>query len=328
MKILFVSLFLFMSASSFAGGFRWPNVEYDHAKLYLFNIPFNAPPGLDYDIYANGGYAKSKLGDGYDLSPEWLDEFHGIMARGVDALVAGLSECYIPRHGIIYFDKLGKPVASFSACFACERIKFWSPKKLAPFHFKEFNNSQIKKATDQSDRMVEMIKRIGAPHYDSMQDYRQALRDSTLKNKGEMFIEDPSLDSLYFKHYSISDVQSWALKGVRRVIRLTQTKETKISAGGDEWTYQQLSDNKGTRFIFSFDEENPFLVEATIISPSIKLPNGVSVGMSISDVMNTFPIYDGLAWPEHIQLKDKNLVIDYYFKFQTLQKITAAFSIV
>ena len=328
MKLILISLCLMMTTLSQAGGFRWPNIEYDHAKLYLLNIPFKTPTNLDYHVYHNGVYANTKVGEGIDLPQDFLDQFHATMARGVDELVYGLSECYIPRHGIIYFDKLGKPVASFTACFQCDRISFWSSNELPKFR-DDVDRMHIEKADEQSAKMQALMKEFGYPMFDNEKEYELfVLKSEDLKNEGEMFLQDPRLDSLYYEHYSIEEVKGWANEKSRRKIYLTETEETKITAGGDKWTYKQLADDKGTRFIFSMDEENPFLVEATITSNLIILPNGVSVGMSIDDVMNTFLIYDGIAWPEHIQVKDKYLVIDYFFKRRTLTKITASFSIV
>jgi len=327
MKRTLILAFFLVSLTSFSGGFRWPNVEYDHARLFLFNIYFDHPSTMDYFIYNDGVYAGTKLGEGQLLSQETLDDLHGAMVRGVDELVYGLSECYIPRHGIIYYDKMGVPVASFSACFQCEKIKFWSTSPLPKWktNYKRFD---IEKADKQTQNMKAILNKAGIPTYDrEMQYHAHVRRDTSLRNEGIMYLKSNTLDSLYFKHYSIEDVHSW-VKKQGRYARLVETEDTKITAGGDKWTYKQLSTDRGMNvFVFSFDEENPFLVAATITHPTIILPNGVSIGMSIDDVIATLGIYDGIAWPEHIELKDEKLQLDYYFVNRTLVKIKARFSI-
>jgi hypothetical protein len=328
MKRTLILSFLLINLISYSGGFRWPNVEYDHARLFLFNIKFESPSKLDYHIYNNGVYARSKVGTGYLLSKESLDDLHGAMVRGVDELVHGLSKCFIPRHGIIYYDKFGNPLASFTACFECEKIDYWSIKPLPKWNT-DFEHFNLDKADKQIQKMLSILKQNDIPTYEHENEYQIHLeKDTTLKDVGEMFIKSNTLDSLYFKHYSISDVKTWVIKQ-GYYAELNETEETKISAGGDKWTYKELNTKEElNRFVFSFDEEDPFLVEATITHPTIILPNGVSVGMSIDNVIASIGIYDGIAFPAHIELKDKNLQLDYYFKNHTLYKIKASFSIV
>lgn len=314
--------------NSFSGGFRWPNIQYKSAKLFLFNVDLEEPSLFDWHIYENGVYANSKVGEGFELNDKFLGELHSSLARGVNELRMGLSKCYMPRHGIIYYDENYQPVAAFSLCFECHKISFWSKNDLPPADYESTHNDW-NRAEKQILKIESIFKKYDLPVFGDEKDYQTYVTtDERFSTLGEMFMTDPNLDSIYFKHYSIEDVKAWVKKS-RRGVELRQEEETKITAGGEKWTYQTLSDRKGlTNFVFSFDETNPFLVEATIQHNNIILPNGISVGMSIDDIQSTFMVYDGIAWPEHIQVKDKKLVLDYYFKNRTLVKIKASFSIV
>ena len=141
-----------------------------------------------------------------------------------------------------------------------------------------------------------------------------------------MFITNDNLDSLYFKHYSIKQVKLWVNKQAK-YFNLSESKEEKIAAGGQKWTYTKLADKGGTHFIFSFDKADPFLVEAYINNSAIILHNGVSVGMSQDEVITSLGIYDGIANPKKITLSDKMLQIEYVFKNRTLSEINLSFSI-
>ena len=88
-----------------------------------------------------------------------------------------------------------------------------------------------------------------------------------------------------------------------------------------------MRSSRGNELTFSFDEKNPFLVEASIIHGALVLPNGVSVGMSVDDVQGSLMVYDGPAWPKRIEVKGDKVAINYYFKQHTLTKITLSFSI-
>ncbi len=329
MRNLFLSFCLLFSISSFSGGFRWPNVQYDYAKLHLFNIDLEKPNLFDWTIYKDGIYANSKKGSGYDLNEKFLNEIHGHITRGkgVPELRMGLAKCYMPRHGIIYYDRLGNPVASFTICFECDKIVFWSSNEIPHLDYDD-EHDDWQAAEKLAANLKTIFVKAKYPVFNNDAEYLAYLKaDSTLEDLGEMFMTDPNLDSLYFKRYSIEDVKGWVKSG-KKENSLREIEETKISAGGERWTYKQLEDLKRkNRFVFSFDEVNPFLVEATITDHSIVLPNGMSVGMSVDDVQGTFMVYDGIAWPEHIQVKDKMLIIDYYFKHHTLVKIKASFDI-
>lgn len=319
---------ILLSFTSFSGGFRFPNVNYAYAKLYLMNVNIDGGAFYaDYDVFRDGLYANTKVGDGIDLPSEMLDKIHNVMKTGVDELIYGLGKCYIPRHGIIYFDKLGTPVASLSICFECDRISLWSVHEYPEFKDPEKANNW-KKAENQMADLKSIMKEYEMPVFNVELEYANYIaNDSSLTQIGETFIKDPALDSLYFKKYSIEEIKRWVHRKARR-FDLKQTAETKITAGGEEWTYPQLRDERGTRFIFSFDEENPYLVEADINNSAIILPNGVSVGMSLEDVLVTFPVYDGLAWPEKITVSGEKLELEYYFKRRTLVRIKVRVSIV
>ncbi len=327
MKSTLLSLTLLLGFNSFSGGFRWPNTEYKYAQVYLYNLDLEKQSQFDWHIYKDGMYAKTKLGTGFKASDKFLEEFHSTLARGVNELRLGLSKCYLPRHGIIYYSELGEPVASVSICFECDKISFWSTNELPKADY-EYPHNNWDKAQKQIDNIEKIFKKYEFPVYDSEEAYFEHYTNfKDYESLGEMFIENPQIGTVYYKKYSIEDVRSWN-KEIYQAAELKQTSETKITAGGDEWTYQQLSDHyTDTRFIFSFDEEDPYLVEATISHGSILLPFGVSVGMSVEDVQSTFGVYDGIAWPEHIQVDGGKLQIDYYFEKRTLVKIKLTFDL-
>lgn len=320
MKITLISFCFFMSSLSFAGGFRWPNVEYEYARLFLMNIPFNSPENMDNDVYANGIYAKTKIGDGIDLSTDFLNVMHGALAGGADELVNGLSGCYIPRHGIIYFDRLGKPVASFTLCLECEKISFWSDNALPEFHT-DYDQYDIKKAEAQAKSIIDLFIAQKVPYFESPLAYEAYISSSKdYETLGEIFITNPDYDSSFKNPYSMKEVLTWEMKS-SRPIKFTLSEENSTSENGKSTNYRVMHDDKKNKFKFSEGQLAQNFVEAEIHSNKIKLPNGVSIGMSVGEVQNSFGVYDGVAWPEHIQVTSSRYTIDYHFKRRTLVKI-------
>lgn len=318
MKVLLFSVSLFTCLNLFAGGFLWPNIDYDYAKLYMMNIPFEEPDERpEYYIYEDGIYAKSKIGKGIDLPQDFLDEFHSIMVRGMDELIYGLSKCFVPRHGIIYYDKLGNPVASVSICFECDRIEFWSANEIEQ-HTVDPSRFNIDRAEKQMESMKALMTKYELPYYRNPRDY-ETFKDSSqaLKNNGEMFFDLDENDTLFNELFDKGQNWLWVHKDHRSDFE--ETVEMKITGGGDKIMYNQFSDKKGTRFIYL--DGNRQMTEATIISNHVTLPNGVKIGMSTDEVINTFPVYDGIAWPAMIEQEFPKYTVKYFFVKQTLVKI-------
>ena len=318
MKELLFSLSLIFSVNMFAGGFLWPNVEYEYARLYLINVPFEEPQERpEYYIYEDGIYAQSKIGKGVDLSSGFLDEFHGIMVRGMDELIHGLSKCFTPRHGIIYYDKLGNPVASVSICFECDRVEFWSSVEIEQ-HKVDPSRFDIDRAEKQMDNMRGLMVKYELPYFKNPTEYETYVDSSQdFKNNGEMFFHLDENDTLFNKYFDKGDNWLWVHSDHKGEFEVTV--ETKFTGGGDKITYNEFADEKGTRFIYM--DGNKQMVEATIVSNLVTLPNGIKVGMSIDEVIGTFPVYDGIAWPAMIQQEFSKYALKYFFDKQTLVKI-------
>jgi len=327
MKLTLLSLSILITLSSLAGGFRWPNVKYSNAKLYLMNITLDKPSDFDWHIYENGVYATSKIGSGIELEQDFLDDFHKSMVKGVNELRIGLGKCYMPRHGIIYYDDKGKPVAAFTACFECDKISFWSTGELPRVDYEGVKNDWPK-AEKQMEQIEKLFKDAEIPIYNNKAEYQQfLLENKDFENQGEVTINSTSIDEKYTVGFTQSQVKSW-LKMSKRSIQLRESHETEITAGGQEYHFRTLEANKGTTyFLFSSSESDATLVEAEIAHGSILLPHGVSVGMSVEDVQASLGVYDGISNPEKIILKGEKVQVEYFFNKRSLVKIKMTLSL-
>ncbi|MCG8575201.1 MAG: hypothetical protein MI810_09985 [Flavobacteriales bacterium] len=318
MKTLLLHLFLLSSLISFSGGFIFPNIEYTSAKLFLFNIYTETPSEIDKHIYADGVYAPSKLGDGIDLSEELLSDIHQQMARGIEELNHGLGKCYIPRHGIIYYDQSYQPVASFSLCFECDQISLWSQQELQ-IPTKSPKKFDLEKAEAQMANWEKLLLQAGIPASKTNDEYKKHV-ESNANYKHVASIEfTGSIDTFEAKKYSQVSVYKW-LKNTSHG-DLEKEVNTEITAGGEEYHFTELVGPNGTSFLFSSNEEDAYLVEAYITNPAIVLPNGISVGMSLLDVQQSFTVWDGLSNPGRITVKTETHKLTYIFKYHTLQAI-------
>lgn len=320
MKNLLTSLLLFFSIQAMAGGFLWPKEDYAYAKLFLFNIPFEGGDKMDFDIYANGIYAKTKIGNGEIIDEASLNKIHSSFARGVDELLMGLSSCFIPRHGIIYFDKNDLPVASLSICLECERIRFWSSTSTVESH-KDPKDFDLEKAESQIKTIKEVISQTAYPVFKRPERYN-AFVDSaynTSFNAEMKYYEDPK-DSTFSKNLSKGQVWLWIHPDHRATKEFEETVQLKITAGGDKYHFPSLTDHKGTMLMYS-DTEESYLTEGKIKSNKMILPNGISIGMSVEQVLNAHTEIKVESYPDRINASYGKYAITYYFSQETLIQI-------
>lgn len=163
MKNLLFYFVILYTWTGYAGGFRFPNIDYSYAKLYFFNLDLEQPNLMDYRIYDGGRYAASKMGSGMYLGEDIQKKISFALKDGIDELNMGLSSCFTPRHGIIYYNDFHEPVASLSICFECDKISVWG---INPFKLKDdvvyFNT---KKAEEQIASLAEIFSSAGVPVY-------------------------------------------------------------------------------------------------------------------------------------------------------------------
>lgn len=324
MKRTLILYFAITCSTLYAGGFMFPNVGYDHAKVYLFNSNEKAETEKpEFSVYMNGIYAKSKIGNGFDFSEQMNAQLNSVFRLGVDMMVSGLSGCYIPRHGIIYFDKTGKPVASLSICFECQRIQFWSTKELPEFGTK-YSEKNIPKVEKQFADMEALFVKNGIPVYKKTADYISHLQsaDSIYSNNGEIIFDYTSVSAFNQKIFTTDDVKKWSLHFYFKFKEGTETHHSQREGDTTSWNYPTLYSSDGTHIIFSdLSQEKPAMTEASIQTPFVKLPNGISVGMSLDQIQSTFQVWDGMAYPASIIVNYADANIRYVFESRTLRRI-------
>lgn len=324
MKNLITGLILLMSSWSFAGGFIFPNVEFSYAKLHQFNIKTGQPQDVDYHIYKDGIYAASKLGNGILVSDEFHEELRGALARGVDELIMGLSKCYLPRHGIIYYDENHNPVASLSICFECDKINIWTKKG---YKFSEdYEKFDYDKAEKQMSDMAELLRKEGIKVYDNYEDSKKyetdLVLDTLMLTYGSTLVEitDPSKMPLFSAPLYKDQVKSWlhhTAKG--RFIERIDTLQNRL---GQKQGISGLHYEKANHFLFSSTEEEATLIKGIIGSPKFMLPNGISVGMSLEQLARVVP-FDNSEFksPQRIIVHGQGFKVVYLLKHQTLTRI-------
>lgn len=316
MKTIIFAFTIILSFPVFANGFNFPNIDYSYARLYLFNLNAEETHNFDYSIYHKGEYATSKLGNGYELSKVNLEEMSSIYRKGMNELRYGLSKCFTPRHGIIYFDQKGTPVASVSICFECDRVYFWSKNELPeiPEWSDDFN---IKKAEQQIMLLRKIIEVNKIPLMKTPAEYQVYLADKADYSQVGTETIERKTDTLFKEGISIQDVKSWVVDSENQ---LRESVNTEYTAGGVEYEFKELRSKK-SKFLFSDNSDSAQLIEATIKDYWIALPLGVQLGMSHDQVITTLGLYDGPSNPESITIEFANGFIEYRFKNQSLIEI-------
>lgn len=321
MKTYVLLLTILLSGKLFAGGFLFPNVSYSYAKLHYFNIDLAAPHLNQPSIYRDGVYAETKVGNGMIVPESLHRNLQDIFKHGVDELVYGLSKCYLPHHGIIYYNERHEPVASLSICFACDKIKIWSK---TPLQFHE-NTAQFdyKKAEKQMADLEKLLKKNDVFIYTHPDEWgRYAAHFDTLANleTADTLILDAKtdqIDHVSFLHAPITlethprlMPSKWAPKLEMEKTR-EQHQELRTYRYRDMYQLQYKVNADGFGKLITLEAHGPHLF----------LPGGLRVGMSFEEVVRLLKVSGKVEPCQAIHIASKNYELQLGFHWQTLQMI-------
>ncbi|MFM8743817.1 MAG: hypothetical protein ACKODM_10910 [Cytophagales bacterium] len=158
MKIIF---FISMAASvSAALGqsnqsiFDLKEPKYSMEKAYLYGLSDVEGAG---DILEKGHLNKTVVDTiGVTLTGAQVKKIVTVATGNNDAEVDEQAECFLPHHGVVFYDEKNRPLASVTICFDCRRMKF-HPKIVDP----EKGITILK----------EVILELGLPVFDNFEEY-------------------------------------------------------------------------------------------------------------------------------------------------------------
>jgi hypothetical protein len=132
MKILLTSTFLIFSwtvrGQTSNLNFDWYNPKYFISKAYLYGLG-EEPAG---DIIEYGRLNTTVIDTiGVVLTNEHVRKVISVATGNNSGKIEELAECFIPHHGIVFYDKDKRPLASVTICFYCRRMKF-IPETVTP----------------------------------------------------------------------------------------------------------------------------------------------------------------------------------------------------
>lgn len=302
--LVFSSIFLLSSLLSFAGkSSTWPNVKYSYAMVYLYNI--DGELHGKHQILKDGKLDKTVQGEGKKLSNEQLEKLDGIFSSGaaIDELLNGLSGCYIPRHGIVYYDEKNKPVASMSICFECEGIRFYTPDY--PRNHYASTPALIKKAEEKLQEIKSIVSELGFKT-----DFKMAQIQNE-ENFGSMyFTSNKAIDSIFPAKITIDNFRTF----LSDTNDLSIKEHIKYTHGGDKYYFHTIT--KGNSIMeFSGSDEMTTLSTADVQWTDVQICKNISIGMRLEDVQSLMPVYDGIAYPEMMEIKneDASKRIEFHF---------------
>jgi hypothetical protein len=172
--------------------------------------------------------------------------------------------------------------------------------------------------------MEALFMKNGIPVFEKTSDYIAHLQtaDSIYSNNGEIIFDYTSMSAFNQKTFTTDDVKKWIQNSNFRFKEETETHHSQREGDTTSWHYPTLYSGDGTHIIFSnLSEQNPAMTEASILNPNLKLPNGISVGMSLDQIQASFQVWDGIAYPSSIIVNYADANIRYVFESRTLRRI-------
>ena len=332
---LLFALFFGFSVHITAGGFHFPDEDFEYAKIYYFNLEeIKTMP--DFYIYtAADGWAKSMVDIEKTSSKALTSNIEKLFLYGADGLLNGLSKCFIPRHGIVYFDKNDKPVASLSICFECEAIRMWTKSdgkitaktegsiNRAEQQIKTLKNFILKEevivSTDPKDYPTQFS--VLDEKFDKFVAEKEAEmaadRDPTNKH-GEITVDMLEMDQRIV-NATYDDVWNW-----NTVDTFSEYTNTEYSDGGEKYEFIELHVEDHAHFYFDGPGTTAQLVAAEIKYEYIVLPNGLHVGSTTEDVLDEISkdYINRILDPGIIIVRTESQSIHYHIIDRKVWKIT------
>lgn len=99
--------------------FNW-QPDYEYVRAYQYNLDSERS---DY-IVVDGRLHPTVVDTvGVELSDHQVTQVLGIVNGTLGADEDMVAECFIPRHGLVFYNAQGKPSAHISICFDCNQLR-------------------------------------------------------------------------------------------------------------------------------------------------------------------------------------------------------------
>lgn len=311
---LMVVLFFFQNVTN-AQTVGFPGVAYKSVKMYMLNTK-KSSSRPDSKIWKKDYYAFSKMGDGVSLNEKQVAALTKITTQDLSTLETGLSKCFFPRHGLIYFNGKNEPVASISICFECQKIDLFPNE--AEESAAEYDT---KAALKQLKSFEKIVEELGLQKFERAWEYEKIHEGAGYKQDGEITIANEFFAHRLFKNppYLFEVKPKMKTTGMAKV--LERKKEKKDENGK---TYTVLEHTfYSSRLEYIMGETEWELSFVFVQNPGFVFDNGVSIGMSQEDFIGKIGDYKGPNHPAKIIITDAegNREFTFLFEERTLKRV-------
>ncbi len=102
--------------------FDWNNPRFEKVKAYLYGLSRNP----EMDIIVNGVLNKTAVDTtGVELNPSQIDRVVSVVTGMNSAGEDPEFFCFIPHHGIVFYDAYNRPLAHISICLSCHQKRVY-----------------------------------------------------------------------------------------------------------------------------------------------------------------------------------------------------------
>lgn len=148
----------------------WPTVPYHSVQLYLYNL--EGKLANDHAILKAGRLDKTVVSPGVRLSAEQSKKLTQWIEGDISELIQGLSNCYIPHHGFVFFDDKEQAVAAMTICFYCQGVRF-SPERQAKALQGEISPKREQELLKKLKELEEFVRSLGLPVFATPEEYKK-----------------------------------------------------------------------------------------------------------------------------------------------------------
>ncbi len=120
--------------------YDWKPASFQTVKAYLLTSPELMIAAMSIGTTAgrpNDFFDKIKFEDGIELSEEQIEKIRGFFTTHEENSDYLPSDCFNPRHVIVYYNAQKEPVAVIAACFECGDLQTYPSSGKPLYHYLE-----------------------------------------------------------------------------------------------------------------------------------------------------------------------------------------------
>jgi hypothetical protein len=159
------------TSAIFAHSYAWPPDTFSYVEAYTYNVG----DAQHFGYIVRNEQLDSSIVARVRLNKQSVNDLLTTINNSLPELYMGLSKCFIPHHGLVFYNHRNEVIAHLSLCFYCEVIKA-VPAVLPEKAFESphlFEEKRIEQVYQDLNSLKMVFERYKLPIFGRLEDYQQ-----------------------------------------------------------------------------------------------------------------------------------------------------------